>query len=31
MKHMKIVNWLKAEHDMGHGHANAVVAYQLKR
>lgn len=28
-KHMEIVNWLKAEHSMGHGHANAVVAYCL--
>ena len=30
MKHMEIVNLLKAEHAMGHGHANAVVAYVLK-
>ena len=29
MKHMEIVNWLKAEHGMGHGHANAVVAHCL--
>ncbi len=29
MKHMEIVNWLKAEHSMGHGHANAVVAFYL--
>lgn len=28
-KHMEIVNWFKAEHGMGHGHANAVVAYCL--
>jgi hypothetical protein len=28
-KHMEIVNWLKAEHGMGHGHANAVVTYCL--
>jgi len=29
MKHMEIVNWLKAEHSLGHGHANAIVAYGL--
>lgn len=28
-KHMEIVNWLKTEHAMGHGHANAVVAHCL--
>ncbi len=27
--HMEIVNWLKSEHDMGHGHANALVAHTL--
>jgi hypothetical protein len=26
-RHMEVVEWLKAEHGMGHGHANAVVAY----
>ena len=29
MKHMEIVNWLKTEHQMGHGHANALVAHVL--
>jgi hypothetical protein len=27
--HMDLVNWLKADHAMGHGHANALVAYTL--
>jgi hypothetical protein len=28
-KHMELVTLLKNEHDMGHGHANAIVAYTL--
>ena len=26
-RHMTVVEWLKATHGMGHGHANALVAY----
>ena len=28
-KHMELVDMLKKQHGMGHGHANAVVAYVL--
>ncbi len=30
-KHMEIVTWLKATHKLGHGHANALVAYALAK
>jgi hypothetical protein len=31
MKHMERVAWLKSTHAMGHGHANAIVAYVMAK
>lgn len=29
--HMEMVSMLKTEHELGHGHANALVAYYRKK